>query len=234
MITTPYYTYHEESIKTLIIVDYLKFSHKIKRYSRSKKNYLVDCWLNTLIFNFRSYSVNNLLKIIKITGFNYPGYDDEYLINHIKTYNNNSNHYYTKSHFEWDYNKLYKDFGEKQYVDKYMCQIRNKHAAEKKLNINKQIVFNLYENRDFRIEDMIKKLQGKIKDKRTIKKALKANNITIEKKSKSFILIENRIDDVLKELEGKKITDKIIAEKIGVSIGTYKRWKRIKNEQFRS
>lgn len=240
MIQTPYYTYHDQPIKRIYIKTYIKFLKSIEKYSDSKKKYLIKCLIRSYCHIFLieyNYSILETYYMIKASGFNFDnlGFDDQFILDFISNYElkeKRNKHYEIETYFEWNYRKLNLDMNKKE-IERYKRKIINKHINEKKLAYSNQIIANLYDdNRDMFMRDIIEKLQGKIKDKRTINRALKANNIVMKKKSKAFLLIESRINDVLNELKGQRITNKLVSSKIGVSLITYKRWKWYQKNTF--
>jgi hypothetical protein len=223
------YIYHPEKIKVIGIVPYPMLAHIMKKCNRKKRIYLTTIWLNSMVHRFDDLSYKEIYMMVKCwnVDLEYLGLDDQYILDTLKSYNPNKPHFYINTHFEWNMVELYKKLGNKKNVDDYKKSIRNKYSRMKVHNSKSEMVLNLYKNnQNIRLSEIMTYLNKNV-SKPTINKVLRENNIVLEKKSKSFILIENRLEDLFKyriDNVKSKLTLNLLAEYIGVNLKTINRF----------
>ena len=153
--------------------------------------------------------------------------DDQLILDILNEYHPEKPHFCIFTHFEWNQPRLYNMFGSKKEVEKYKYSIRNKYSGENKHQDKTNILLNLYENnKDIMYRDMILALKSKM-SKPTALKVLKENNIVLEKKSKSFILIEKKLKDLFQyriDNVKTKLTYVLLSEYISVNLKTLNRF----------
>lgn len=218
------YTYHAEKIKKIGIIPLPRLNYYMKKYNRRKRIYFTTLWINSLCNHYEDYSVAEIYWVAKCMGCEL---DDQYILDTIKKYNPNKTHFYIYTHFEWNKSALYKTFGNKKEVEKYKQSIRNKYSRKKVSEEKTSMVINLYENnKDISYRDMFTALKEKM-CYNTINKKLNENNIVLEKKSKSFVSIEKKLDALFKyriDSVSRKLTYQVLADYCQVSLKTFKRY----------
>lgn len=221
---TTLYTYHPIKYKKISIIPFPRLQYYMRKYNRKKRIYFSTLWLNSLCNHFEDYSVAEIYWTAKCMGCDL---EDQYILDTIKNYSPEKPHFYIYTHFEWHKSELYKAFHTKAEVEKFKQTIRNQYSRKKVSDEKTSLVVNLYENnKDIKYNEMINTLK---KDMcyNTINKKLKENNIVLEKKSKSFIAIEKKLEDLFKyriDNVSRKLTYQVLADYCHVKLITFKRF----------
>jgi hypothetical protein len=219
------YTYHKERIKVIGFIPLPRLNYYMNKYNRNKRIYFSTLWLNSVCYLFDYLSNSSIYMMVKSMGL--MELDDQYILDSIKDYNKDKPHYMIFTHFEWNKEELYKTFCNRKEVNKYKQSIRNKYNASKVHQDKTDLLLNLIENnKSIYYSEVILSLKKKI-SKNTIKKVLIENDIKLEKKSKSFILIEDKLNDLFKyriDAVKTKLTIVILSKYTGVGFNTLKRF----------
>lgn len=224
-----YYTYYETPIKVIGIITYNKFIEILKRnkYNSDSCYAFKLMWINSWCHKLEYCSVADIYTIIKSMG---ADMDDQFILDSIKAYNyNESKHWTIEIKYDWKINLLYKDFHNKQMVDKIKRKIINFNIRNKVSEEKKNLVINyINSNKDISKN----KLHNKIKKEvclNTFNKIIKENGINIKNESKSNIILKSLIDtlnynDLSAVKLNKIITYQYISEKSNLSVKTVNRF----------
>jgi len=227
------FIYHKEKIKVINPPHYQRFNIIIKKSNFKKRVYLTTLWLNAMRHKYIEYSYKEIYTYVKHQGL--MELDDQYILDTLHYWNEKKPTWKTETHYEWNQQELFKLFKTKSEVNKFKHSIRNEYGAKKKHQNKVDLVLNFYNsNKELYYSELIEKLQKDV-CKKTIDVILNENNIIIQDKSKSFILIERKLNDLFKyriNTSDPKITYEMLAKYIGVSLITLKRFFK-ENEMYR-
>lgn len=221
MIRCTYYTYYETKIKVIGFVPYKRLCHYIRRYGRKKRIYFTTIWVNSFV----NIMLKSKLEIDKRTMYQIlkkwnVDLEDQYLLDTINYYTEDKPHFYVMSHFEWNEDKIWDDFDNILLMKNYKRKIRNVYSGKVKSDTKTKVLMDFYEyDRSIYYGDMLKKVKHKMCEK-TMKKILNENEIVLEKKSKSFSKIEQKLEDLFKyriDSVKQKITYELLSDYCGVS-----------------
>jgi len=229
------YKYFEEKVFAPTLMHYQKFlatqnhsGSKLLRVNKIK-------WLRTLVYFKKDLSLNSLYRIAKHQGLDL----EDFLIlkfigifkEEIKTYNETTDLkallFFSPRNFIWDENEISKVYKDKEGVQKFkrktVCQYNNITRSK----IKETEVLNIVQkNPLFTLNDLVSYFDGKI-SRKTISKIISGNNIQLNKQSKSFRLIEEKLDQLFKykiDNVNKIITYALLANEIGVKKITLQRY----------
>lgn len=229
------YKYFEEKIFAPTLMHYQKF---LATQNHSGSNLLKvnkRKWLRTLVYFRNDLSQNTLYRIAKNQGLDF----EESLIlkligifkEEIKTYNETTNLkdllFFSPRNFIWDENEISEVFKDKEEALKFkrktVCQINNITRGK----VKEMEVINIVQNNpSFTLNELVCYFDGKI-SRKTILKIVRGNNLQLIKQSKSFRLIEEKLDHLFKfkiDNVNNIITYDLLANAIGVKKLTLQRY----------
>lgn len=221
-----YYIYYPEKIRIIGIVPLNKLRYYTRRYNLKKTTYFIKLWLNSFCHIFDYLSYKEIFMMVKSMGL--VELPDEIILDILKKYNIDDDHFLIETHFKWNKELLYRDFKSKIEVDKVKRKIINKHIAENKSIAKENIVLNVINYNDLTKRELIKKLENEVSHV-TIDKVLKNNNIILNKQNNTEKHIHDKLSYLLNYRVDHikiKLTDKVLADYCEVSLSSIKRYKK--------
>lgn len=224
-----YYTYYETPIKVIGIITYNKLIEilKKKKYNSDSCFELKLKWINSWIYKLEYCSIADIYTVIKSMG---ADMDDQFILDSIKAYDyNESKHWTIETKYDWKINMLYRDFHNKQSVDKIKRKIINNNIRNKvSVKKNDLIISYIENNKNISKNELHKKIKKEI-SLPTFNKIIKEKGIKIKNEPKSNILLKSLINSLnYNDLSAVKLNKHIlyqdISTKSNLSVKTINRF----------
>lgn len=253
IITTEFYTYYPDKIKVIDIVDFKKFIYFINlNQKKLKKNfnktfiYYFKLYVNSICYihyindkySFASI-YEHIEKLTKNNNVVEHIITDDIIIDYIKDgmknlqiniENKNKNMYMVQKNYIWNNSNLNKYFEcDKEKIKDYKRTIINKNISEKKsLKKTNDIIEVINNNKNMNKSELMNSLKS-VASKNKIYSVLKDNDIKLNSKSKTYIMIENKLNNFFNgyidyDKFNKIITYDILAENMNISKRTIVRF----------
>jgi hypothetical protein len=229
------FKYSEEKVFVPTLMHYQKFLATQKHSgSRLLKRNKIK-WLRTLVYSKNDLTQNSLYRIAKNQGLDFKDSLIRKLIGifkeEVKTYNETTNLkdflFFSPRNYVWDENEISKVYKNKKEAHTFKRRIVCQNNNITRSKIKEMEVLNIVQNNPlFTFIELVRYFEGKI-SRKTILKIVRENNLQLNKQSKSFRLIEEKLDQLFKfkiDNVNNIITYDLLANAIGVKKLTLQRY----------
>jgi hypothetical protein len=229
------YTFHEERVLVPAMIPYAKLLAVKKHTGRKQLLTYKISWLRTLAYFKKRWSYKVLYTWAKRQNFDL---DDQLILDslrkfkkEVKTYTENTDLKKVlicmPRYFVWDNPSIWKVYKTKEEVAKYKSRIVLQYNTNKRSNSKIEMVLEQVNNNPcISFVELVEKLAGKV-CRTTILKIVRQNNIALSKKSRMYLLIDKKLNELFTHKSDQVkgiLTYQLLGEWIGVNEQEIKRF----------